>query len=311
MKHKRVIKTSGVAIAFILLSSGFTTLPAQADRASEDNAFSAGIRYFRNKDYSSAAGYLKRAVEGKYRHNPSAHYWYGSALLKENRIDDAMIAFAEAYSLSPHTTVGENSLKTLKLYKDRIKESKKLSSFVAGKLRKKPRVSAPQAYNVPKMSMKMDMGDDPESQVDQAKLRSVKNRLKPVRKHVKAGPTLSQFNSWPVTQQANYVYAGAFQAISRARSNLSSAQQQLKEAKLTANQLVPTFRSYGDSDTAFKNRKEASKKVYELLLQPYRKELKLCTEELQEAITIKNRAEQALNTPLYYYPGYYGGGIYR
>ena len=274
----------------------------------EDNSFAAGVRYFRNKDYSSAAGYLKRAVEGQYKQNPSAHYWYGSALLKENRIDDAMIAFAEAYSLSPHSTVGENALKTLKLYKERIKESKSLTAHVTGKLRNRPQAASPQSYDMPQSNMKISMSDDPETQVDQAKLRSVKNRLKPVRQHAKAGPTLSEFSAWPVTQQANYVYAGAFQQVSRAESNLNSAKQQLKEAKLTANQLVPTFRSYGDSDDAFRNRKEASKKVYELLLEPYRKELKSCTEELQEAITIRNRAEQALNTPLYYYPPYFGRG---
>lgn len=275
---------------------------ALADSAADVNAFQAGITYYKRGDYRSAVGYLKRAINGKYKRNASAHYWYGNALLKEKRFDNAIIAFAEAFNLSPHSSVGENSLRMLKYYKTRIKESNSLSNFVKSKLRVQPPMIAPTSTMDRQIRKFKSMNATPEDEVDQKLLRSIKLELKDVQKHQRPGPTMSEFSAWPISQQANYVYAGAYQAIERAKSNVSSAQRQLKEAQARARRLIPSFRSYGDEEGQFQAKKEASKQVYKNLMKPYKKEVEKCQKQLTEAVGIKNRAEQALNTPLYYNP---------
>lgn len=277
----------------------------QAVTREYNNSFKAGVTYYQKGDFKTASGYLRQAVSGEYRSNPSAHYWLASALLKENRIDEAMVAFAEAYSLSPHTEVGHNSLKALQMYKTRIKQSERLKTQVSSLVRRSMSAS-PSRSPAPGNAYEVQ---EPVQLVDQGKLRSIKNQLRPIQKHNRPGPSPSDFGAWPVTQQANYVYSGAFQAISQARSDISDAQKQLSEAQARANGLVPTFRAYGEEEAKFEERKEASKKAYSQLLEPYRKELEKCTKHLNDAITIKNRAEQALNTPLYYRP--YGVPLYR
>mgnify|MGYP001220205179 CR=1 FL=1 len=103
--------------------SSETPANAQAVTREYQNTFEAGVTYFRKGDYKTASGYLRRAVNGAYRSNASAYYWLASSLLKENRVDEAMLAFARAYNISPHSEVGHNSLMTLHNYKTRIKES--------------------------------------------------------------------------------------------------------------------------------------------------------------------------------------------
>lgn len=268
-----------------------------AINTSDSNAFKAGVKYFKSGDYASSAGYLKKAVSGRYKNNSSAHYWYGSALLKQNKLEEALHEFATAYGLSPNTSTGANSLKTLKYYRQRIKQSKDLNAYVKSQLRTE---HPSNSYQPEMISPSIQL--TAEEEVDQDKLRAVKRELKPVVNHSQPGPTLSQFSSWPITQQANYVYAGAYQAVSQAESNVQSAKQQLRQAKARAHRLVPTFRKYGDSDAQFKARVSAAKKVYDDLIRPYQKEVQNCSKQLTEAITIRNRAEQALNTPLYYNP---------
>lgn len=286
---------------------------AQAVTREYQNTFEAGVTYFRKGDYKTASGYLRRAVNGAYRSNASAYYWLASSLLKENRVDEAMLAFARAYNISPHSEVGHNSLMTLHNYKTRIKESESLRTQIASLIRNSintdPAASAQRSPASSFDSMNgsgsgsgSSSGSDPELLVDQEKLRSIKRQLKPVTKHSRPGPTPDQFMAWPVSQQANYVYAGAFQAIEQAQANVDEAKIELSQAQARSNSLVPAFRAYGESEQKFDQRKDASKQILDKLLEPYNKEVESCTNQLTDAVTIKNRAQQALNTPLYYQP---------
>lgn len=288
---------------------------AQAVTREYASPFKAGITYYQKGDYKTASGYLRRATTSENRSNPSAHYWLASSLMKEGRYDEALLAYATAYSLSPNTAVGHNSLQVLHLYKARIKESEKLRTQISSLVRKGNGYGqSNQPFTNSQSLAQPEGGNSEEGLVDPVKIASIKNQLKPVQKHQRPGPTMNQFQGWPYTQQANYVYAGAFQAISKAQSNVDSAQDQLKEAQVRANSLLPNFRAYGEDEAVFEKRKAASKKVYKELLEPYQKELDNCTSYLEEAVAIKNRAQQAQSTPLYYTPPYGGFGrpiIYR
>ncbi|MCB9467336.1 MAG: hypothetical protein H6677_03595 [Candidatus Obscuribacterales bacterium] len=301
-----LISASAAFMTMLALSSE-APASAQAVTREYQNTFEAGVTYFKKGDYKTASGYLRRAVNGAYRSNASAYYWLASSLLKENRIDEAMIAFAQAYSISPHSEVGHNSMQTLHYYKTRIKESETLRTQIASLVRKSAdttmqRSPAASFDSVNGSGAGSSSGSEPELLVDQEKLRSIKRQLKPVTKHSRPGPSPNQFMAWPMSQQANYVYAGAFQAIEQAQSNVDEAKRELSQAQARSNSLVPAFRAYGETEQKFDQRKDASKQILDKILEPYKNEVESCTNQLNDAVTIKNRAQQALNTPLYYQP---------
>lgn len=260
-----------------------------------------GLRYYKAQDYSSAAGYFKKAVEAT-PGDPKAHYLYGLAQMQLGKMNDALNSFYQSYQLDPSTSYAPEIRKIWAKYR-------------RTPIGKAPAAAGSQATISPHTSTSSQTqaqapaGDD-EPEVKPEELEAVKRRLPKINSYSQSGPSLNQFNQWSSMQQGSYLFGNARPALAEAENNSQAAQQQLEQAKKQLEVALPVFPNYGETTDDFKKRRARIEKASKVLLEPYQELATDCRNKLQEATTIKNRAEQELNRGTMITPFYPGGTIY-
>lgn len=236
---------------------------------------SYGLRYYQAKDYTSAAGYFKKLVDQS-PENAKSHYLYGLALMQLGKKNDALSQFSQSFHLDPASSYAGQIKSLLQKYNYKSNPS----DFQAKPV---------QAQNQPQ-----DQQED-ESSVKQEELESIKRRLPRINQYSQSGPSLTNFMSWSSYQQGSYLFGGARQVVAEAESNMRVSQAQLEEAKKQLEVALPVFPNYGETPDDFKRRRARVQKGAQVLLEPYQELAKECQSRYQDALTIKNKAEEELN----------------
>ena len=235
---------------------------------------SYGLRYYQAKDYTSAAGYFKKLVDQN-PNNAKSHYLFGLALMQLGKKNDALAQFSQSFHLDPASSYA-GQIKLL-LHKNNYKANP--SDLPA------PTQSQSQSLTTP--------GED--EPVKPEELESIKRRLPRINTYTQNGPSVSNFMSWSSFAQGSYLFGGARQVLAEAESNMRIAQAQLEEAKKQIDVALPVFPNYGETPDDFKRRRARVQKSSQVLLEPFQELANECRSKYQDALTIKNKAEEESN----------------
>lgn len=239
---------------------------------------SYGLRYYQAKDYTSAAGYFKKLVEQN-QENAKSHYLYGLALLQLGKKNDALSQFSQSFHIDPASSYA-GQIKTL-LHRYNYKAN---PNELQSKSTNQAQTQAPTAGS----------GDD-DIAVKPEEIESVKRRLPRINQYSQSGPSLTNFMGWSSYQQGSYLFGGARQVLADSETNMRVSQAQLEEAKKQIEVALPVFPNYGESPDDFKRRRARVQKASQVLLEPYQELANECRTRYQDALTIKNKAEEELN----------------
>lgn len=237
---------------------------------------SYGMRYYQAKDYTSAAGYFKKLIEQN-PENARSHYLYALALLQLGKKNDALSQFSQSFHLDPASSYA-GQIKTL-LHRYNYSASAKDPS--------------PQAKTSQSQSLAATQEDD--TPVKPEELESIKRRLPRINQYSQNGPSLTNFMGWSSYQQGSYLFGGARQVLAEAESNMRVSQDQLEEAKKQLQVALPVFPNYGESPDDLKRRRARLEKASQEFLEPFQEKVTECRSRYQDALTIKNKAEEELN----------------
>lgn len=249
-----------------------------------------GLRYYQAKDYSSAAGYFKKAVDAE-PNDPKAHYLYGLALMQMGKKNDALRQFYQSFHLNPASSYA-GQIKAL-LQKNNYQSPDAVHATPYSK----------SASTTQAQATSGDQEDEPA--VKQEEVDNIKRKLPRLNSYTQSGPTLSQFMQWPAVQQGSYIFGNARPALAEAENNASVAQQQYDLVKKQLDDFLPVFPNYGESTEEFKKRRGRLSKASQVLLEPYQEKLTECRNTLSDVTAIKNRAEAQINNTTLVYP-YWG-----
>jgi len=234
---------------------------------------SYGLRYYQAKDYTSAAGYFKKLVDQN-PENAKSHYLYGLALMQMGKKNDALAQFSQSFHLDPASSYA-GQIKSL-LQKNNYKSNQNdLHAKAAGSNINQPGSSS-----------------DDDAPVKAEELESIKRRLPRINQYSQSGPSLTNFMGWSSFQQGSYLFGGARQVLSEAESNMRVSQAQLDEAKKQLEVALPVFPNYGEGPDDFKRRRARVQKGSQVLLEPYQELANECRSRYQDALAIKNKAEE-------------------
>ncbi len=260
----------------LALSCVITTTAQPALFAATSVYESYGMRYYQAKDYTSAAGYFKKLVDQN-PDNAKSHYLYGLALLQMGKRNDALAQFSQSFHLDPASSYAGQVKALLQKY------------YYKGSSNDLQSKTANQPQNQPTAPQEDDTSVKPEE------LESVKRRLPRINQYSQNGPSLTNFMSWSSYQQGSYLFGGARQVLSEAESNMRASQEQLEEAKKQIEVALPVFPNYGETPDDFKRRRARIQKGSQVLLEPFQELVNECRTRYQDALTIKNKAEEELN----------------
>ncbi|MBP7861254.1 CDC27 family protein [bacterium] len=265
-----LFKNSGkLALVYVLAAT------AQLHALAATSAYeSYGLRYYQAKDYTSAAGYFKKLVD----QNPSnakSHYLYGLALIQLGKKNDALAQFSQSFHLDPASS-----------YAGQIKALLHKNNYKANPSDLPPAASS-QSENIT-----APVEDD---SVKPEELESVRRRLPKINTYTPSGPSLSNFMGWSSFAQGSYLFGGARQVLAEAESNMRASQAQLEEAKKQIDVALPVFPNYGETPDDFKRRRARVQKGSQVLLEPYQELANECRSKYQDALAIKNKAEEESN----------------
>lgn len=235
---------------------------------------SYGLRYYQAKDYTSAAGYFKKLVDQN-PNNAKSHYLYGLALIQLGKKNDALAQFSQSFHLDPASS-----------YAGQIKVLLHKNNYKANQSDLPPSAES-QSQNI--TSPTEDESVKPEE------LESVKRRLPKINTYTQNGPSLSNFMGWSSFAQGSYLFGGARQVLAEAESNMRISQAQLEEAKKQIDVALPVFPNYGETPDDFKRRRARVQKGSQVLLEPYQELASDCRSKYQDALAIKNKAEEESN----------------
>lgn len=265
----------------IYKNSGKITLVCVLAATAQSSAYGAtsvfesyGLRYYQAKDYTSAAGYFKKLVDQN-PNNAKSHYLYGLALMQLGKKNDALAQFSQSFHLDPASSYA-GQIKAL-LHKNNYKANP--SDLPAPAQSQSQNISAP----VEDESVKPE------------ELESIKRRLPKINSYTQNGPSLSNFMGWSSFAQGSYLFGGARQVLAEAESNMRISQAQLEEAKKQIDVALPVFPNYGETPDDFKRRRARVQKGSQVLLEPYQELANDCRSKYQDALAIKNKAEEESN----------------
>lgn len=241
---------------------------------------SYGLRYYQAKDYTSAAGYFKKLADQE-PDNAKSHYLYGLALLQLGKRNDALSQFSQSFHIDPASSYA-GQIKTL-LHRYNYKSN-------PNDLQSK---SANSTQNQTQAQSAVTQDDD--IPVKPEEIESVKRRLPRINQYSQSGPSLTNFMGWSSYQQGSYLFGGARQVLADSETNMRASQAQLEEAKKQIEVALPVFPNYGESPDDFKRRRARVQKASQVLLEPYQELANECRSRYQDALTIKNKAEEELN----------------
>jgi tetratricopeptide (TPR) repeat protein len=246
--------------------------------APKKSEYDLGVQLYDRGDYGSAVKHLSTAVLGGYGNDAYAHYYLANALMKTNRLKEALREYGESYRLKPTGNTGAYCAKILQTY----------SGASAMRPSGSSRASAPAPAAVESLSA--GAPDDPHLLKSIALVRSSLPRIAALHRQ---GPTLVEIISWSLQEQAHFVN----DAIARrdtALQNLTDAQETLKRVQSQVHSILPSSREYGEADANFKKRVAMAEARIRELVAPYQSEVETRNRILSDENSIVQTCTNAL-----------------
>jgi uncharacterized caspase-like protein len=273
-------------------------LPSNA--VSGGNSYEKGIAMYNKGDYASSITTLKAAIQtGGQGNRADAHFTLANAYVKLNKISDALTHYRESFRLSPHGKKADYCLQMITYYsKQPSAGGRATTSLPAASIT----TSVPSATSGSLTSTNSNLTSSTQSNsaVSGASSYSVPagdiNRVRASLPRIKQGrpatPFLSEILNWSLQERANYLGEAA-NRVEDAQQNYRDSEELLKKAKSLCYSLIPNGRAYGETEDAFKVRREAQESVFKELLVPYQKDIDLRNKYLTDESAILQACQAA------------------
>lgn len=248
-------------------------LPTEADVAVGNEDLSKGIKLYNHKHYDAAMPYLERAVSKL--GDATSNYYLADTYFRLGKTADALKEYQASYSLDPQSNVAgycQQMIRTLSAYKVK-----------SGKLPK----GASEAIT-------SHEGEAPVSKVDP------KSLAMPPIPGISAGVSYDEASKWDYLTQVKF-RAQAKEQVRQAEIAVNTSKDVLKQAQKVAKILVPSRRSWGETQVDYTKRAQKGSTQREDLLEPYQKAVDEAQKTLSDAKmveTICNRAASGADGPV-------------
>ncbi len=254
--------------------------PSPANAVAPAGDFKAGVKLYESGDFGSAVSFLTAAVRAKDSSNADAHYYLANALMRLNRVDDALREYRESYKLNPRGPMGAYCLRVINHYSGTRPAAPMPSPASSAAV-----PAAPTTNPVAQSPSQSESSQTARPVVNLIEVERVKSSMPRLTTFRSDSPHLADILNWSVTARANYV-TDAQSRLDQARYRLDEAQEVVRNAEYRARGLVPSARTYGETEVHFNARVGAGHAKFEELVAPYRAELEARSRGLSEANSI-------------------------
>jgi tetratricopeptide (TPR) repeat protein len=230
-----------------------------------------GMDEYRDHEYKDAIDHFSAALSDEFS-NPKLHYYTANCLICLHQREAAIREYRIAYALDPEGPLAKLCIECLRRFgidATGVKtHRKKKTPIDSGKTAK--------ASDTPGHKPSTDTKDASAASAKPSAVPSYAPQNLPIarfRMPAKETPEAkSILSDWSIDDKANYIE----QARDRKQSaieSLDQAQQILTKAQALAASIVPSARSYGESEEQFRQRKAECQSKYDLVLAPYKKDV--------------------------------------
>lgn len=290
----------------VLVTASPQSTPARA----AGNEYEKGVALFKKGDYASSITALKAAIKAGSGNAADANFSIANAYVKMNRIPEALVHFRESFRLNSNGKKADYCLQMISYY------SKGASGNIARSSGTAPAGGSSSLSSV-SASGQRSLTSFPESSssagansssasatVNSAELARIKSSLPRIKTCRSATPLLSEILNWSLQERANYL-GEASSRVDEAQHNYKDGEDLLKKAKSMGYSLIPNNRTYGETEEAFRARKQANEAAYQELIVPYQKELEQRNRLLGEETAVLQACQSAQRelTPTGVYSG--------
>lgn len=285
---KQILEPDSTAEATRVIDRASTIVPRPANFANKSD-LDVGLALYAKGDYGSAVSFLSSFAGGPGLKNSAAHYALGNALVKVNKVKEAVSAYRQSYKLDPQGKNSADCLRMINYYSGVARTGGQVGNQSGNQSGNQggPNIIGSQTT----MSNSGSYGLSKTQLVDPKALADLKNKLPRIPTAARRErPTQAEFLQWSDTEKANFAGEASVR-VDKAKQNLNDAQELLKRVESMIYTLVPNSRSYGESEADFRARQEAARSQTYELLTCYRNNVAEKTSILQEESAILTQAE--------------------
>lgn len=263
------------------------------------NLYERGVAMFKKGDYASSIATLKSAIQNGGQSNlADVHFTLASAYVKLNKIADALTHYRESFRLSPQGKKADYCLQMIAYYSKQpattpMRGSVSQSTTALGSASSG---GAPPSSSVANRTAGVAASPSSASgasyTVPAADVSRVRASLPRIKQCRPATPFLSEILNWSLQERANYLGEAATR-VEDAQQNYRDSEDTLKKAKSMCYSLIPNGRAYGETEDAYRLRRDAQEAVFKEMLVPYQKDIEVRNKYLTDESSILQACQAA------------------
>lgn len=267
--------------------------------AGGSNLYERGVAMFNKGDYASSITTLKTAIKSGGQGNlADVHFTLANAYVKLNKIADALMHYRESFRLSPQGKKADYCLQMISYYSKQPAKTAPMRGAVSQSTALGTASSAATTGSIstatgspapPTSSSYAGGGSYTVPAADVSRVRASLPRIKQCRP---ATPFLSEILNWSLQERANYLQEASTR-VDDAQQNYRESEEALKKAKSMCYSLIPNGRTYGETEDAYRLRRDAQEVVFKELLVPYQKEIDVRNKYLTDESSVLQACQAA------------------